>query len=412
MKYILAIFLVCFTFCFVPAQKFEEWQKINNGFGKCVEVGESGDSATWYEDDFRVEKLLRRREVIYAYITYGDGTSHSGQKPPQYDSRDCPGGLFKYDTITYNWIRVANPVPVNNDKYEIITDHNEIFAFGNGIVYQFDFEYDGDGWKKLSKDTIRWDSVWNTNCNECAAFNCSSAINISDQIGGIKALSNKIYTVFLADTSQECYDNKLGVFNITDSTWSITDFGPLPHHERNKQVKADSLKFVFLQGASHSGNAEMDADIYLKYDNFLKCNREPGFIWYYNPQYGVDSNWVNISSGINYKKSMVLNCHTEDCRECQKRRIYDIKPGFNQKDLWVSTPKGIWKRVSGIWEQKSSNASEEPMRIFPNSVKNRVYGIGPRHIGRFDKVGLNYLGDGSFYDCAFNNFSHFENITP
>jgi hypothetical protein len=39
----------------------DQWTRINQGFGKCTKIGESGPEAEWYRDNFTVNHMIWKK---------------------------------------------------------------------------------------------------------------------------------------------------------------------------------------------------------------------------------------------------------------------------------------------------------------------------------------------------------------
>ena len=124
------------------------WVQINDGLGKCSEIGESGPWADVRKDDFTVKQVLHRRGLMYARVVYGDEAE---------DPEPCEEGWYVHDTIENRWYRVADEPPIDDlwrgrpSKY--VTNGMEIFYVFGTQVAQLTFDYDQypSGWKYLNQ---------------------------------------------------------------------------------------------------------------------------------------------------------------------------------------------------------------------------------------------------------------------
>ena len=143
----------------------DQWERINDGFAKCVNIGESSGEAEWFQDDFEVKHILDKNGQIYAYIEY-DAYDHLTPTNPAI----CTDGFFKFDSVTSKWTKVSNKIPSNGYgsyyEHNVITNHFGIFYVEDGgKVYELTENYATypDGWKQISKDYLINSQVYQTN---------------------------------------------------------------------------------------------------------------------------------------------------------------------------------------------------------------------------------------------------------
>ena len=146
-----AIIMLLAFFTILPSQAQSldttgTWLRVNRGFAKCAEnIGDFAGEAEWFTDDFDVQKLINRRGEMYAYISYGnDGTNTS----------TCEAGLFRHDTTTNRWIKVAGPI--GTSKVELYTNNTDILAtasypFSNKVsMFSTDYANNPTGWREIN----------------------------------------------------------------------------------------------------------------------------------------------------------------------------------------------------------------------------------------------------------------------
>ena len=110
---------------------------MNEGFGKCTQIGESGPKAEWFVDNIDLQQLIDRRGVQYIYMSYDYATGNDAKDITNTTTSEnngigCSAGLFVHDTIQWQWRRVTNGTP--EGQALLVTNHQEIFhvlAVGN-----------------------------------------------------------------------------------------------------------------------------------------------------------------------------------------------------------------------------------------------------------------------------------------
>ena len=136
------------------------WNRVNRGFAKCAVIGGFAGEAEWYTDDFDVQQMINRRGEMYAYITYGNGGTNTA---------GCGAGLFRHDTVSNRWIKVANNI---TDKISMFTNNTEIIAssgYPNNATYRFTTDYINfpSGWQTII--SLTWDKIPNNGCRTTQA---------------------------------------------------------------------------------------------------------------------------------------------------------------------------------------------------------------------------------------------------
>ncbi len=110
------------------------WVEVNNGFAKCAPIGESAGEAFCSQDQFRVVDMIHRQGSMYAYVKYV--SSDDSENEPS-NTAECSRGLFRHDTITNKWVRVANMTYESGyDRFQLRTNGEDIFAIQQGVVYK------------------------------------------------------------------------------------------------------------------------------------------------------------------------------------------------------------------------------------------------------------------------------------
>ena len=111
-------------------ENLDYWYKINNGFAKCADIGQSSGEASWQRDNFEVDDMTHKRGFVYAYIEYnGQSSDTAGNPLVDWNGMSCGPGMFRYATITDKWTKVAGEYPTAYGSRKFVTNRNEIFAF-------------------------------------------------------------------------------------------------------------------------------------------------------------------------------------------------------------------------------------------------------------------------------------------
>lgn len=119
------------------------WLRVNRGFAKCANLNSFAGEAEWFTDDFTVTNTISRRGEIFAWIQYGNTGSNTSS---------CGAGLFRHDTTTNRWIRVATSL--NGSPNWFASNNTDIFLYTNFPdrgLYRLTNDYVGspNGWQRI-----------------------------------------------------------------------------------------------------------------------------------------------------------------------------------------------------------------------------------------------------------------------
>lgn len=121
------------------AQTIDTWERVNRGFAKCANINGFAGEAEWFTDDFDVQQMINRRGEMYAYISYGNTGSNTAP---------CGAGLFRHDTVTNRWIKVANGLSGGVVLYSNNTEIIATVGYPSNATYRFttDLLNNPSGW--------------------------------------------------------------------------------------------------------------------------------------------------------------------------------------------------------------------------------------------------------------------------
>lgn len=133
----------------------DTWERVNRGFAKCANLNGFAGEAEWFTDDFDIRQMIHRRGEMYAYITYGNNGTNTA---------NCGAGLFRHDTVTNRWIKVANGL---SGSVRLFSNNTEIIAqvgYTANNTYRFTTDYlnNSSGWQTIGN--LTWNRIPNNEC--------------------------------------------------------------------------------------------------------------------------------------------------------------------------------------------------------------------------------------------------------
>lgn len=157
--------------------QLDRWIRVNRGFAKCASLGNFAGEAEWYTDDFSIDRMIGRRNEMFAYISYGNGGTNTAP---------CGAGFFRHDTLTNRWIKVGNQP--NGGLVSLVTNNTDIFMLAG---------YPDNSLYVLSEDLVNfptgWKRIGNFTGNELPGNSCRGNQGVG--IGGdiLDAIGDTIY---------------------------------------------------------------------------------------------------------------------------------------------------------------------------------------------------------------------------
>lgn len=135
----------------------DTWVRVNRGFAQCAPLGGFAGEAEWFNDNFSIRKMINRRGEAYAYI--------------EFPSSSCPAGLFRHDTVSNRWFRVANAFSGYRDLHSNNTDIIFEVGYPNAGIYKLNTDYVNfpNGWQLIAR--FNWNQLPNNGCRSGMADN-------------------------------------------------------------------------------------------------------------------------------------------------------------------------------------------------------------------------------------------------
>jgi hypothetical protein len=108
------------------------WIQINDGFARCAPIGQSAGQAWWAQDGWSFSQWVHKRGIMYAWIGYDNDNNPT-------NSASCRTGLFRHDTLTNKWVRVAHYPEYLGGYYknmDLLSNGDDIFCVYSGSVWR------------------------------------------------------------------------------------------------------------------------------------------------------------------------------------------------------------------------------------------------------------------------------------
>lgn len=323
---------------FVQAQPaVGRWEAVNDGFGKCALMGQSGTMADWAKDDFVIIGMTHMRNQSYVMVRYGGAATNT---------QPCNAGLFMHDTLTQKWIRVANDFPEagQTGRFFFLSNGQSIFYLVRGRVYEHtrDYAQFPNGWKLISRapnNPLTYPQIFPSSCglvsNGSADFNWRTS--------GEAAIGDTIFVMFNGSNTNNCLNNpRIGKFSIRSGNWTIQELPTLPYNSAELTItdKIGGLfqYFIRIQNVN----------------NPRACY--PDFVQVYDPR---SNTWRVITQGLNLQ-NLTGTANSED-PTCPTHRPSDppnnwVAPSrfhtdFERKRVFVTTQQGSYEWKGSGWFQ-------------------------------------------------------------
>lgn len=364
----------------------DKWENINEGFAKCANIGESSGNASISRDDFEVEQLIDKRGEMYAYMSYGNEGVNKAS---------CSAGLFRYDSIRNQWIKVANPFPTGYGTDKLLTNHTDIFSLSHGRVYMLTEDYTNHptGWKKISKaphDPLTGLHVFTK--SSCSPFNAHEAYQFTHK--EIQAIGDTIYVWGPSDCQEE---NVVLKFSVLSGTWTWDVIGPLPHQaEGETNVSGQHYDLVFTSRIAGY------FQYFVKYTwrGGTKCY--PDYLYTWDPRV---KKWQKISKGVRWdnqtgtsnpqpldEEGKICPLHRTGKRVNKWGPAGGLYVSWDRRQLFAASEKGIWRWAGDKWYWIGDN--RENTVLYPTEVALFTRGRD-RGIEKLRRTNYSLVGDGS-----------------
>ena len=327
------------------------WIEVNDGFAKCAPIDQSAGEAFCAQDQFRVVEMLHRQGSMYAYIKYED-SDDSGNEPS--NPTDCSRGLFRHDTITNKWVRVANMTWESGyTRFQLRTNGEDIFAIQQGIVYQLvedDYDTYPTGWKNIT-DSRHTPPGTYPDVGSYIFEDSDCYGHTWCKIGGVgnmktmDAIGDTIFAV-VTSTDSKC-NHKFAKFSIKDGIWSSVDLPPFPAPEdKSHFIVTDKIAGLFqVFYSTRSGAFPIPWDTLAAWDNGWgggntgKLSSEDiKHLYVFDPR---NNEWRDISRGPNYDNLTGGGFKPDPTK---------FFTSWDKQKVFVNTQQGIFEWQGDRWE--------------------------------------------------------------
>ena len=330
--------IIYIFFAFHAFAQNPQWKSITDGLGGCnIPIGSSGQRFDITKDTIRHIELLEVKNEAYASIIGKDS---------------CIQGLFKLDTFTQKWKKVAQFEFSFKDKNPlIVTDHKEILLLNTNDVYQYTTDYINypKGWKKVSSQPISDTAI-------------ESALNYHEDCLGqnlmYSALDNQLYSDTLYSLMVTRHDsggcNSKAEYNtfilvklsLNDGKWHYLPISMTPRGQAKIRQAALSLLpqggyIVFLAYKEAYKKLEANVDGFsCGLSTSFKEEALPKAVYQYKSS---EMKWQDISRGPNW------------CISANKfaTGIQEIKAFEGTDELLMINYNGTWHFDGEKWHRFS-----------------------------------------------------------
>ena len=271
------------------------------------------------------------------------------QESPTNES-ECGRGLFKHDTITNKWIKVADyQYEYGYYRFNLVSNGNEIFGMNNGVVYKLvedDYDTYPSGWKNITAP----EQQENTASFVFEDGDCYS--HTWTLIGGVgqmltlDAIGDTLFAVVKTADPAKC-NNKFAKFSISSGRWSSVDLPSFPNSgDPDGIVVTDKIAGLFqVFVIDRSGAFQSDWDTLVARDNgFIGATTETldsdslTYAYTFDPR---TNSWRDISRGPNY-----TNLTGSDWIPTPTH----ISTSWDKKKIYMGTERSLYEWQGDRWE--------------------------------------------------------------